>query len=83
MVRLNVGSMKAMAQRFIEIGAEEGVTDMQRESLYTLHTMFRYVCWMLLATSTKALRALVPGGRCSPVQATHFEPSFPELTGTP
>ena len=41
MVRLDAATMKRMSRRFIELGAAEGVEDLNRESLYHVHTLFR------------------------------------------
>jgi hypothetical protein len=41
MVRLDAATMKRMSRRFIELGAADGVEDLNRESLYHVHTLFR------------------------------------------
>ena len=41
MVRLDAATMKRMSRRFIELGATDGVEDLNRESLYHVHTLFR------------------------------------------
>ena len=41
MVRLDAATMKRMSKRFIELGAADGVEDLNRESLYHVHTLFR------------------------------------------
>jgi ribosomal RNA-processing protein 1 len=40
-VRLDAATMKRMARTFIDVGADEGTGDLQRESLYELHIWFR------------------------------------------
>ena len=40
-VRLDATTMKRMARTFIDVGADEGTGDLQRESLYELHIWFR------------------------------------------
>ena len=41
MVRLDAETLRKMSREFIDVGAEPGVGDLQRESLYALHTMFK------------------------------------------
>ena len=41
MIRLDGVTMRRMSRRFIELGAAEGAEDLNRESLYKLHTSFR------------------------------------------
>jgi len=41
MVRLDAETLRKMSREFIDVGAEPDVGDLQRESLYALHTMFK------------------------------------------
>ena len=41
MVRLDAATMKRMSRAFIDLGAADGVGDLNRESLYHVHTLFR------------------------------------------
>ena len=41
MVRLDSATMKKMSRAFIDLGAVDGVGDLNRESLYAIHTMFK------------------------------------------
>ena len=41
MIRLDAATMKRMSRKFIELGALDGVGDLNRESLYAIHTMFK------------------------------------------
>ena len=41
LVRLDAATMKKMSREFIELGAQDGTEDLNRESLYELHTLFR------------------------------------------
>ena len=41
MVRLDAATMKRMSRAFIDLGATDGVGDLNRESLYHVHTLFR------------------------------------------
>jgi hypothetical protein len=40
MVRLDAATMKRMSRKFIELGAVDGVDDLNRESLYYAHALF-------------------------------------------
>ena len=65
MVRLEAVTMKKMAQSFIELGAEEGVDDINRESLYELHTMLKKAAKRAAKAKTMSSAGAGDGGQGS------------------